>query len=203
VLAWKVLTTSSYAWRSKPAKGQFDAVLGYLLRIDPLNPSWDLFFDTLLLVMEASTRHPSLFSMAASVAVEAILPRVRLSDDDGSSSPHTLQEMQSLIAHVDQWPGNKRLKARAIGLLRSLPEWGTGDRLRMLEKRGVISSEERDAWRRLRNPVLHGKISTDDLDAEREKLIEAVVWMMYRIVLREAGYEGPLNKDDPARLGSG
>jgi hypothetical protein len=175
----------------------FDAVLDYLLRADPQNPYWNLFFDTLLVVMDASARHPSLFSLALSVAVEAILPRVRLSDDDGSTAQHAPNEMQSLLDHIDAWSGNERLKSRARGMLQSLPEWGTGDRLRMLEKKGVITIEERSAWTKLRNPVVHGKISSDDHDSEREKLIDIVVWMMYRIVLREAGYDGPLAKDDP------
>lgn len=167
----------------------FECIVAWL-KGQPISPRLHPSIETLLLIIDASTRSFEAFSLALAVGVESIL-------DCSMSAMETTEEMispaelRALKDHIAAYTGSARPRQRVLGFVGRLGEWGTADRLRKLRAKGVIDEMDEEAWRRLRNPVAHGQRRGTHIQRDPES--QRVLAMFYSILLRETGYAGPIN----------
>jgi hypothetical protein len=96
-----------------------------------------------------------------------------------------------LIAHIDHWDGDSRLKSVASGAVRRLLTMTTVRMLRSLKSDGVITQEQLSAWEDIRNAVMHGSLispySEEVIDAQLRALNKLFHTLTEELLRRSAG----------------
>lgn len=128
-------------------------------------------------------------ALTLAVAVETLLDT--FFEETAHPSTEHLASVDDLVKHVRQWSGDAGIRERAIGALGSLKSARPGDKLRELERKGVTTAQDREAWRSLRNSAAHGDWSEvrTDLQGFIDK-IEQVRVLFYRLIFTIIGFEG-------------
>ena len=99
------------------------------------------------------------------------------------------EEMDALVKHINAWKGEARLKENAVRAVRRTAEMTTIKALRNLQSENVITKEQLDVWRTMRNSVMHGTLlSPYSTEKENERLdaLAAMMHAMTREVIRRA-----------------
>jgi hypothetical protein len=128
-------------------------------------------------------------ALTLAVAVETLLDSYF--EDVAKPSTEHIALVDDLVKHIRAWSGDSGIRARALGAIGSIKTARPRDKLCELERRGVITAEDHEAWRKLRNAATHGDWSAvqDDLQAFIDG-IEQVRVLFYRLIFAIIGYKG-------------
>ena len=104
-------------------------------------------------VREASGgRYIDAYALTLCVAIESLL---YTECRDVRTSLPSEKNVESLVAHVNQWRGPEDLKARVSGATMQLRQRRAGDILRALIRKRAITRDQYAAWQELRNRSAH------------------------------------------------
>ena len=166
----------------------FDLFLNYIIRDgnpDHLHP----LSTQIWAVAKTNDASVEARALTQAVAVETLLDT--FFEETAHPSTEHLASVDDLVKHVRQWSGDSGIRERALGAMGNLKSPRPGDKLRELERKGLTTAQNREAWRSLRNSAAHG-----DWSAVRENLqgfidkIEQVRVLFYRLIFAIIGYEG-------------
>lgn len=141
----------------------------------------------LRLVLSASATTIELEALASTVAIEGFLHREH--SREGCPTPESVAAAEQLLEAVRSWEGDSTVRNRALGMLGGLKDANPTARLRALEGRGILSSEERETWQKLRNWATHGRTQEQEPLVTLAKL-EQVNHLLFTLVLDRLGYRG-------------
>jgi hypothetical protein len=146
-------------------------------------------------VLEASAGSLTALGLALGVAVEAIVKH--LFPDAGTPMAGMEKVVPDLAAYCLAWEGlpggelGKSLSKRLPGMIGQLLNVSTKDKLHAVARERIIEQSDIQAWNELRPRLAHGVTpGTKDV----QKLIDLcnkVTTLMYRLIFRGCGYEGP------------
>jgi|GEM_PF-4912766 len=171
----------------------FRQFLTYLLENDDRNPFFHPFMDTLIPVMEASSRAEGVHSLTLAVAVESILKNCsfEVKKPELKVDKNELRELKKFIrTNVSDKSFRKNL-TDGIGFLLS-KNMSTTDRLNALVKNGTIKQEYLSSWKSLRNESAHGGFSKIAYKEGFDKDFGYLYTLANTLVLKEIGYDGPI-----------
>jgi hypothetical protein len=101
-----------------------------------------------------------------------------LMTDADRKSEYTDADLASMSKYIGKWEGNKGLRSRLQDSVAFAAQRSPQGFMRSLAKDGVISNEEVDTWRKLRNSVAHGNLvepwPTQDGDRHLGEMISLV-----------------------------
>jgi hypothetical protein len=101
------------------------------------------------------------------------------------------RDVQSLCDWIRAWRGPEELRLRAIGAISNLGQARAGDILLELVRKGAVTKQQYDAWKRLRNRSTHEyQLLRSNPDQLRE-LLPHIQVLFYRLVFHVIGYSGP------------
>jgi hypothetical protein len=101
-----------------------------------------------------------------------------------------ISQLERIEAHIQQGPGDKKLKERVLGSIRNIRKARPSDRLKELARRGLVSPDGVKAWGSLRNQAAHAR------PPERKSLQQwiddchATTVLLYQIIFAAIGYRG-------------
>lgn len=95
-------------------------------------------------------------------------------------SDFDVEDIESLRAVVAAWKGNAALRSRVLSSISYVGN-NAGAYLRRLVSRGVLESAGVDAWTKVRNSVMHGKLVTPWGSEEDDKRIAALAELVHRL----------------------
>lgn len=172
-----------------------------ILREDPLGADerfWDLYRDILTVVAKARDAkghrnfeaHPLtryyweivqasrgsnwVLCMTLASTVEGIA-KMMFSETERKAD-WAAADVDSLKQAIKDWKGDNSLRSRVLDYLNGFKKKGIGKTLKSLVDQGVITSDQVDAWSRIRNSSMHGDMllpwSDEDQDGRIINLIE-------------------------------
>jgi hypothetical protein len=104
--------------------------------------------------------------------------QVRVPDDEADAWETSIR---SLEAHVLSWEGERKLRERLMDSLRLVRAKGVVQRLKPLVDSGTIDKEHLEAWRRVRNSVMHGNLVSPWLTEELEQKLNRLAELTHRL----------------------
>jgi hypothetical protein len=123
-----------------------------------------------------------------SVAIESILEHVVEVKKGLSSEDRTwVGQVQEFLSN---WKGPDHLKNRLNGLIGQIHQINATAKLLRLFEQGVISNEQIQAWKTLRNKLAHGGTLSGASLQEFLDLYHIVVALFYRIIFYAIEYHG-------------
>ena len=169
----------------------------YLEYIVPFqNRRWHPISEHIYGVIEASKGSLDAKALNLGVAVEGVA--MFAFEHLACASASLKAEFPDLLKHVSSWEGFRRddseassLLRRVNGLLGALLRPSVNEIFKILLAQGSISKDEVVAWKQLRHPRAHGKLSDS---AELEGSLWAagkVTVLLYKLIFTAVGYSGP------------
>ena len=122
-----------------------------------------------------------------SIVKEIFAPADATQDE---KAKRTRNDVASLRDHVNVWSGNNDIKERAVRLLSALNEPPMSMYLDRLVADGVLKSEHKEAWKAIRNPIMHGEIADFGTDENLWHYANRLISMTYRVSFRRLNYRG-------------
>jgi hypothetical protein len=126
----------------------------------------------------AQARHGSRWMKLLTLASTAEAMTKALMTDADRKSEYTDADLASMSKYIGKWEGNKGLRSRLQDSVAFAAQRSPQGFMRSLAKDGVISNEEVDTWRKLRNSVAHGNLvepwPTQDGDRHLGEMISLV-----------------------------
>lgn len=158
---------------------------------------WDMYCDILTMVVHASDKsgaknfesHPlthyyeeiaeastgsrwilcmTLTSVAEGVAKLLFPPAEQKSDFNPT-------DIENLRQHIKQWKGDSNLRSRILNSLAYAETKGIVQSMNTLCLSGALDSKEVDAWKTVRNHVMHGNLVPRWMDEELEQQLERLI----------------------------
>jgi len=182
------------------------SLVACILREDPLGAGerfWNLYRNILTLV--ATTRdaaghrnfeaHPLtryyweiiqatkgsnwVLCMTLASTVEGIVKMMFSQDERKSDWPES--DVLGLRKVVDGWQGNNDLRSRVLNYLDSFKMKGVAGTLKSLIGAGCITTEQVDAWVRIRNSSMHGEMAMPWSDEGQDARIGNLIELTHRL----------------------
>jgi len=187
-------------WRGGPPDNFWKLYADLLLFIasarDELGqPHWEPHKVTRLYeeIIQASRGSRWIWALSFASAIEGL---VRLLYPRGTAHPDA-DDLQAaaLVAHIEAWIGNERLKAIARGAVKRSSELPTVVALRLLRRSGVVAPAQYEAWDKVRNAVMHGSlVSPYSVEEEDDRLLELaeLFHALTREIVRRANSDKPV-----------
>jgi hypothetical protein len=125
--------------------------------------------------------------LTLAVGIESIAKLLSKGEPTTKLAPEILS---SLMAHIERWSGEDRIKERVKGSVASLADLTAADLLYAWTKRTGNPPDLVDSWRKIRNPKAHGrKLNQGQVGHD---LYYCAIELMYRVVASAIGYDGPI-----------
>jgi hypothetical protein len=100
-------------------------------------------------------------------------------------------EINSLKAAVINWKGDCKLRSSVLNYLNGFNIKGIAKTLTLLVDERVITKDQVEAWRKIRNSSMHGEMSIPWSDEEQDTKIEKLISLTHRLsveyIKRELG----------------
>lgn len=153
-------------------------------------------------IIQASQGSRWVWCLTLASAAEGIAKMLMQPEDENAEIP--LAEVDSIKAVVSAWKGDERVRSRVLDSIALLTKGGIPAFLRKLVRRKVIEDRHQDAWRKVRNSVMHGNLvlpwSTQEEDERVIALAEMVQNLTREIVgVRSSSAPGDRTPTKPAR----
>ncbi|MDX9681872.1 hypothetical protein QMK56_10225 [Pseudomonas protegens] len=136
-------------------------------------------------IAQATTGSHWVLCMTLASAIEGVTnlmfpapKQVRVPDDEADAWETSIR---SLEAHVLSWEGERKLRERLMDSLRLVRAKGVVQRLKPLVDSGTIDKEHLEAWRRVRNSVMHGNLVSPWLTEELEQKLNRLAELTHRL----------------------
>ncbi|MDY4341907.1 hypothetical protein SLW56_19165 [Xanthomonas sp. LF07-6] len=187
-----------------------------ILREDPLGADerfWNLYCDILTIVATArdADGHPNfeahpltqyyweivqasggsnwVLCMTLASTVEGIA-KAMFSETEWKADWAT-SEVDSLKQVVKDWKGDSNLRSRVLDYLNGFKKKGIAKVLKSLVEQGIVTSDQVDAWSRIRNSSMHGDMVLPWSDEDQEGRIINLIELTHRLseayIKRELG----------------
>lgn len=183
-----------------------DSLLACILREDPLRAGqrfWGMYRDILTVVAKAADAtgepnfdaHPLtryyweiiqaskgtnwVLCMTLASTVEGIVKMMFSEDERKADWPEA--EIEGLRDAVKRWEGDNSLRSAVINYLNGFRTKGIAKTLRPLVDQGVITSEQVDAWSRIRNASMHGEMVLPWSDEEQHGRINNLIELTHGV----------------------
>lgn len=125
------------------------------------------------------------YASAAEGLVNLIFPRgSRRSDMDTAEVEKLKSEVERFKAHIDLWTGDPRLKEPAKAASSRILETSAAIGLRQLRSAGWVTADQYEAWRTLRNNVMHGALVSPYSSAKDDKLLLDLSGLLHALTRR-------------------
>src|SRR5690554_3526153 len=128
-------------------------------------------------------------AIALSTAVEAILKSEY--KDICRPSDEFEAELEKAREYFNNWDGNQEVKMRINGSLRAMLQLSPVSAMRVLIEKGIITVDEKRAWSKLRNPIIHGV--QPDFNSKSQEFVtrcDTVYILLYKLIFNKIKYEG-------------
>lgn len=169
------------------AEDQFWALYGQLLEIvaryeGPTGrPSQEApplvrFYDE---IISASSGSHWVLCLSLASAIEGI-SKLMLSESEMRSS-YSDDDLESIKEHVAAWQGNRDLKGRMLNSVEFVRSKGITSSLRFMADEGVISRDHLEAWKTVRNQVMHGSLISPWRDQETDRKMRLLIELLHRV----------------------
>ncbi|TYD38303.1 hypothetical protein CEK63_00150 [Xanthomonas sontii] len=100
-------------------------------------------------------------------------------------------EVDSLKQIVKDWKGDSNLRSRVLDYLNGFKKKGIAKVLKSLVEQGIVTSDQVDAWSRIRNSSMHGDMVLPWSDEDQEGRIINLIELTHRLseayIKRELG----------------
>ncbi|KAB7778626.1 hypothetical protein CEK66_08705 [Xanthomonas sp. LMG 12460] len=100
-------------------------------------------------------------------------------------------EVDSLKQVVKDWKGDSNLRSRVLDYLNGFKKKGIAKVLKSLVEQGIVTSDQVDAWSRIRNSSMHGDMVLPWSDEDQEGRIINLIELTHRLseayIKRELG----------------
>lgn len=164
--------------------------LSFLIKTDGSNPLFHPISNSLIAIMEASTRSPNIYALMLGVAVEAVLEKCQKTDSKDAPDDEYTKAADRIHNLVKRWNGNQRIKNRLAGTTSKLKNWSIKDRLNLLVETKIITKTQMNAWEKLRHKAAHGAgISESSLNRELNHLVSETLSMLYAAIQFETNQD--------------
>lgn len=90
-------------------------------------------------------------------------------------------DIDSLKQAVKDWKGDSSLRSRVLDYLNGFKKKGIAKTLKSLVSQGVVTSEQIDAWSRIRNSSMHGDMVLPWSDEDQEGRIINLIELTHRL----------------------
>lgn len=153
-------------------------------------------FDELAGIRNGSMGSIATASLTLAVAIEA-LTTLLLGEINVTRT--STEDVDDLLTHLRQWPGDNSIKERAASVVGSMKTTRAVDRLHAFAQNERLAPELVDAWKKLRDATAHGRTP-----AAAQPLYDrffSTAELLYRMLGSALGYDGAIL--DTSRRGWG
>jgi hypothetical protein len=95
-------------------------------------------------------------------------------------APKTVEDLKK---HIEKWCGDDDLRRRILNCVSDLKK-GTGQILKKFKDDGLIADDQFEAWRAVRNSVMHGELVTPWSDERLEDRMRLLSELMHRLSMK-------------------
>jgi hypothetical protein len=138
-------------------------------------------------IIQATQGSRWIMCMTLASAAEGLAKMLMRPEDRRSEFTDT--DVDDLRQLISNWNGCTKLKSRVLGWFTWLGETSVTSYLRLLVKRGVLNTENQQAWADLRNAVMHGNLvspwGTKEEDAHFSALVGLVHNLTYELIRQQ------------------
>ena len=110
---------------------------------------------------------------------EAMTKRLMISADPVAE--HNEADIASLTEHIKKWRGEKRLRSKILSYLGQPARLSPYRYMSDLAQDTVITGEEVETWRRLRNSVMHGELVQPWPSEEDEEGLRLMISLVHKL----------------------
>lgn len=128
-------------------------------------------------VIQARGRSRRIQELVLSTTIEGVCHQVAAPGK--MPSEYAEDTIGDLILHLKEWDEDADALDRAIKAVRHLKQPSARALMRDLVKGRVISQEQFDSWKRIRDPAAHGQVSDPWPTEENERDLESLVHALY------------------------
>jgi hypothetical protein len=132
-------------------------------------------------IIQAARGTRWVWALTFASSIEALVATLSPSDEKHPDSDD--EGVAQLIAHIEAWSGNARLKAIATGAVQRSSDFPTVQKMRRLRNAHLVSSEQIKVWSEIRNSVMHGDLRSPYSSAEEDRKLLALAGMMHALTL--------------------
>jgi hypothetical protein len=96
-------------------------------------------------------------------------------------------ELESIRAVVSAWKGDEQVRSRVLDSIGFMSKSSVAAFLRKLVRRKVIEQRHEDAWKKVRNSVMHGNLVLPWSTQEEDERVIALAEMVHCLTREIAG----------------
>lgn len=127
-------------------------------------------------------------TLTLSVAIESIL-KVAFKDY-GRPSKELKAQIAGFRAYLGKWDGPEDPRRRIDGAVGALQQQRAFDQLKELAEKGIVTEEQRDTWKEVRNSAAHASITDSWEIQELLRKYHVLVVLLFHLVFWVIGYRG-------------
>jgi hypothetical protein len=193
---WAALWERNPAGDSRPLWSQYAQILDLVARArgDDGQPNFEPHKLTRLYeeVIQAALGSRWVWALTFASSIEALAQM--LAPKDIMTTEAESAAFLALVTHINDGPGEPRLKEIAVNAVRRTTKITAIRTLRKLKDDGVIEQRHLSAWEKIRNSVMHGSLVSPYSSAEDDDRLLSLAAMMHaltRELLRRSAADSP------------
>jgi hypothetical protein len=132
-------------------------------------------------VIQATLGSNWVWCLTLASAIEGITKLLTTkAEREAGFAPKTVEDLKT---HIGEWRGDDVLRGRILNCVSNLKK-GTGPILKKFKDDGLISDDQFEAWRAVRNSVMHGDLVTPWSDDKLEDQMRLLSELMHRLSMK-------------------
>ncbi len=136
-------------------------------------------------IIQASQGSRWVWCLTLASVAEGIAKMLMLPEDENAEIPAA--ELESIRAVVSAWKGDERVRSRVLDSIGFMSKSSVAAFLRKLVRRKVIEQRHEDAWKKVRNSVMHGNLVLPWSTQEEDERVIALAEMVHCLTREIAG----------------
>jgi hypothetical protein len=136
-------------------------------------------------IIQASQGSRWVWCLTLASVAEGIAKMLMRPEDEKAEMPAA--ELESIRAVVSAWKGDKQVKSRVLDSIGFMSKSSVAAFVRKLVMREVIEQRHEDAWKKVRNSVMHGNLVLPWSTQEEDERVIALAEMVHCLTREIAG----------------
>lgn len=136
-------------------------------------------------IIQASQGSRWVWCLTLASVAEGIAKMLMRPEDESAEIPPA--ELESIRAVVSAWRGDKQVRSRILDSIGFMSKSSVPAFLRKLVRKNVIEQRHEDAWKKVRNSVMHGNLVFPWSTQEEDEKVIALAEMVHSLTREIAG----------------
>lgn len=134
-------------------------------------------------IIQAAGGSNWVWCMTLASAIEGITTKLLTGESDRKSD-YDAQAIENLRDHIRRWQGDAELRGRILSSVALAERKGVPQLLKRFRDEDFISADHIDAWKNVRNAVMHGQLVSPWSERELEERMRLLAELMHRLSMK-------------------